>query len=313
MKLSFVATVLNEDRNIEKLITSLFSQTKLPDEIIIVDGGSRDQTVAKIKYQISKIKNKFKNLKFKIIIKKGNIPAGRNEGIRRATGDIVLSSDAGCLLDKNWVKNITSPFRDPKVDVVAGYYRGLPKNIFQKCLVPYVLVMEDRVKPDEFLPATRSMAFKKKVWEKLGGFREDLDASEDFDFARKIKKNGFKIAFSRNAVAYWIPRDNLWQAFIMFFRFAKEDIGAEIIRPKVFFIFLRYIIALYLFLLSIAISSTALYSLTGILVVFYILWSIMKNYKYIKHPMAVLYLPILQIASDFSVMLGTTIGFFKAI
>ena len=49
MKTSFIATVLNEEKTIKALLSSLAKQTKKPEEIIIVDGGSTDQTVAKIK------------------------------------------------------------------------------------------------------------------------------------------------------------------------------------------------------------------------------------------------------------------------
>lgn len=128
---------------------------------------------------------KKKNIDFKLFFKKGNRAVGRNEAIERATGEVVLCSDAGNILNKNWIKNISEPFYDSKVDVVAGYYRSLSKNVFQKCLAPYVLVMEDRVDPKNFLPATRSIAFRKAVWEKIGGFPEEYSHNEDYVFAQK--------------------------------------------------------------------------------------------------------------------------------
>ena len=48
MKISFVATVFNEEKTITALLDSLFKQTKMPDEIIIVDGGSLDSTLSRI-------------------------------------------------------------------------------------------------------------------------------------------------------------------------------------------------------------------------------------------------------------------------
>ena len=98
IKLSLIVTVLNEEKYIGKLIDSISIQTKIPDEIIIVDGGSIGNTVAKIQNSKFKIQN-YKS-KFKIIIKPGNRSVGRNEAIRKTTGDIILSTDAGCILDK---------------------------------------------------------------------------------------------------------------------------------------------------------------------------------------------------------------------
>ena len=42
---SVICTVLNEGESIKGLLDSLAAQTRLPDEIIFVDGGSRDNTV----------------------------------------------------------------------------------------------------------------------------------------------------------------------------------------------------------------------------------------------------------------------------
>src|SRR5579884_494851 len=120
MKYTFVATVLNEEDMIREFIDSILNQSQKPDEIIIVDGGSSDQTVNLIE--------KYKNIK--LVSKPGNRSIGRNEGIRISKGDIILVSDGGCLLDKNWAKNITKPFTDKKVDVVSGYYQPVTNNNF---------------------------------------------------------------------------------------------------------------------------------------------------------------------------------------
>src|SRR4051794_37350657 len=134
-KVSFITTVFNEATTIQQFLNSLFTQTKMPDEIIIVDGGSTDQTVAKIKDLRLKIKD-FKG-KFIISIKKGNRSVGRNEAIKHATGDIIVCSDSGNILDEGWIKNITKPFKDKKVDVVSGYYKGRARNAFQKSVIPF--------------------------------------------------------------------------------------------------------------------------------------------------------------------------------
>jgi len=313
--ISLVVTVLNEEKNIDKFIDSVFSQSKLPDEITIVDGESSDNTVASIKYYVSSIKYKNiqKNTRFKIIVKSGNRAVGRNEAIKKSTGDIILSVDAGCTIDKNWIKNIIKPFIDPKVDVAAGYYKGQAKSIFQKCLIPYVLVMQDKINLNEFLPASRSMAFRKSVWKKIGGFDEKLSHNEDYDFAHKIKKNGFKIIFCKDAIVNWIPRNNLLQSFIMFFRFAFGDAQASIFRGKVIFIFLRYIFAFYLVLLSLIMKNIYLNSFIILCFFLYVGWSIFKNYKYVNSYKAIFYLPLLQFTSDFAVILGTTLGFIRSL
>ncbi|PIR79715.1 MAG: hypothetical protein COU25_03825 [Candidatus Levybacteria bacterium CG10_big_fil_rev_8_21_14_0_10_35_13] len=310
VKASLVCTVLNEENNIEDFIDSVAKQTVLPDEFIIVDGGSSDKTVEQIKNQISK--SKYKRT-FKLIIKKGNRSIGRNEGIKKSSNNIILLTDAGCLLDKNWIENIIKPFENQSVDVVAGYYKGKYKNIFQKSLIPYVLVMKDKVDPNTFLPATRSMALRKYVWEKLKGFDEKLSHNEDYAFANKVKKAGFTIRFEKKAIVYWFPRKNLLQAFKMFFRFSYGDAESGILRTKVIFLFLRYIFGIYFILLVPIMKSILLNSFILTSFLSYITWSISKNYKYVKDLRGVIYLPLLQFTSDLAVLLGTTFGFIKTV
>ncbi|HVZ67711.1 MAG TPA: glycosyltransferase family 39 protein, partial [Patescibacteria group bacterium] len=243
--------------------------------------------------------------KIKLLTKKGNRSIGRNFAIKNTKANIIAITDAGCILDKNWFKNITSPLKKIKVDVVAGYYKAKSNSTFQKSLVPYVLVMPDRVDSKKFLPATRSMAIRKSAWQQVGGFDESLSNNEDYAFANKIQKEGLNIEFTKNAVVYWIPRNNLKQAFVMFYRFAKGDMEANIFRPKVALIIVRYIIAAFLVLFFFNTQSLFILYLLFIIFFLYLYWAVAKNYKYVREPLAIVYLPILQLTSDAAVLLGT--------
>jgi glycosyltransferase involved in cell wall biosynthesis len=308
MKTSFIVTVFNEEENVEKLLESLLAQTKMPDEVVVVDGGSFDETVRKIEM----CKHKFvkRDVKFRVITKRGNRSEGRNEAIKNSTGDIILCSDAGCVLSKNWVESISQPFEDG-VDVVSGYYKGLSKTLFQKCLAPYVLIMPDRLDPKNFLPATRSVAFTRSIWDKIGRFDEKLSNNEDYAFSRKLKKSGARMVFKKSAVVYWIPRKNFSEAFVMFFKFAKGDAESLSFRPKVLLIFLRYLLGILLLIYAIIMEEWSLIVLALGIVILYMIWAITKNYKYIGEAKAFLVLPLLQLVSDIAVILGTVSGLFK--
>ena len=309
MKISFITTVFNEEKTINKFLDSLISQSKLPTEIIIVDGKSNDETIQRIKKYASKFKKK--RVVFTLVIKKGNRSIGRNEAIKNATGDLIVCSDAGNILDRNWIKNITKPFIDKSVDVVSGYYKGKAKNIFQKCLIPYVLVMPDKLDPATFLPATRSIAFKKTIWEKIGGFDEELSHNEDYVFARKLKEKGAKIVFAKDAIVYWTPRNSFKEACIMFFRFALGDAEAGIWRTNVLLLLARYFLGLYFLFLSFLYKSVMPFIIISVGIILYLMWAIQKNYKYVRDKRALVILPLLQITADISVLTGTCMGFFK--
>lgn len=304
MKISFITTVLNEEETIKSFLESLSEQTKVPDEIIIVDGGSSDRTVAKIKST---------NQKLKILVKKGNRSVGRNEAIKNATGQIIVCSDSGCVLDKNWVKKISEPFLNSKVDVVAGFYRPISKNIFQKCLASYTCVMDDKIDLDNFLPSSRSIAFKKNAWKTVGGYPEEINTCEDLIFARKLKKKNLVFKFLKEALVYWPQRENLPEAFKQFFNYAEGDGEGLYFRFQTPFLFARYILGLIFLAIIFQTKSLNLSIVFLFLCLLYLTWATLKNYKYTKSWQALFILPSLQITSDIAVLLGTTKGMIKRV
>lgn len=313
-KVTLVTTVKNEEESIIGFLDSVMKQTKMPNEVIIVDGGSTDKTIEKC--QMSPLKYsgqanvKCQMLdKMKIIRKRGNRSVGRNTAIKASSHSIIAVTDAGCILDPRWLERIIAPFKDRKIDVVAGFYKGKAETVFQKCVVPYALVMPDKVNPNTFLPATRSLAFRKSVWKKVGGFNKTYSHNEDYVFARELKRINARIFFKKNAIVNWIPRKNLSEFYVMCKRFAYGDAEAGIYRPKVIFILARYLTGLgFLGYILISGNYSIFYILYSIFF-FYLLWSILKNYKYVNDTKAIYILPTLQITSDLAVLIGTVAGF----
>jgi len=246
-----------------------------------------------------------KNLK--VLVKKGaNRSKGRNSAIKISKNNIIAICDAGCVLDKNWLEEIVKPFVNPKTDVVAGYYHADSRSFFEKCVAPYALVMPDRINPKSFLPSARSMAIKKSVWKKAGGFPEEFFDNEDFVFSHQLINIKAKIVFSPNAIVYWRPRKNLKEFWIMIFRFARGDAKAGLRRMKIANIFLRYVFIIFLGICCLIFNMLLPYLMFIILL--YFCWSISKNFKYVKDIRAIYLLPLLQITSDLAIIFGSIEG-----
>ncbi len=303
--ISLIITVYNEADTIDSLIESLASQTIQPKEVIIVDGGSTDET-----WSLLQSLQTSADIHLKVFQKSGNRSVGRNYAISQASSALVAITDAGCLPHPDWLEELGNAYFETSASVIAGYYSARPETPFEEAVIPYVLVMPDKVNPLTFLPATRSMMIEKKVWQELNGFNEQLSDNEDYDFAQRLRQAGYEIAFAPKARVRWIPRSDLLSFGWMIYRFARGDVQAGLIRPKVIVIFARYmLVGLLVTGLLLTNKVTSLLFLLGFLLLLYSTWAIFKNLRYV--PNGWYWLPVLQIVSDIEVMVGSVSGFFR--
>lgn len=325
MAVSIIITTLNEEKSILPLLKCLKNQTYKAKEIITVDASSTDQTVKLIK----NFSQQYPKLQLKIFVNKNcSRSQGRNLAIKQVQSPLIAITDAGCLPHPDWLEKMLEKFIDfqaklltqqrqknqkqnqeqnystKNLPVVAGYYWSLAKTPFQAAMIPFVLVMADRLNKN-FLPSTRSMLLAKTTWKKIGGFREDLNYSEDYEFALRLKKNHVPIIVAQNALVNWQPRTNLLEFFMMIYNFAQGDIKAGIFRYKVILVFLRYFFGLMI----LAFIPHYYFLTVMIMLMLYSLWAIQKNQRYVNKGW--FYLPILQITADLAVMWGTLEGIFN--
>lgn len=243
-KVSVICTVLNEGQSIKNLLDSLAAQTRPPDEVILVDGGSTDETLSILKAE--------RRLPLLIIEAPGaNISRGRNLAIAAASGPVLASTDAGVRLDEQWLDRLTAPFeRDPVPAVVSGFFVPDPQSAFEVAMGATVLPVASDIEPEKFLPSSRSVAFLKSAWEAVGGYPEWLDFCEDliFDFRLRDKYGSF--LFEPEAVAFFRPRSSLTSFFKQYYRYARGDGKADLYRLRHAIRYGTYLIALPLLLLG---------------------------------------------------------------
>ena len=115
LSISVIIITRNRAESLKDTLTSLVKQSRQPDEVIVVDNGSTDNS-----REITSNFTTRLNIKYVYEGQRG-IPYARNTGIRLATKDIIAFIDDDCLADKNWLKYLEIPFvKDPHVGVVGG-------------------------------------------------------------------------------------------------------------------------------------------------------------------------------------------------
>lgn len=221
-------TVRNEAGSLPALLESVQKQTVLPAEIVIVDGGSDDGTQEVIRAYMLKLP-----IPLHLIDQPGaNISEGRNRAIREAAHDIVAVTDAGVRLDTRWLEMLLAPLDDSSVDVVSGFFLPDAHSAFEVAMGATVLPSVEEIKPETFLPSSRSIALRKSAWESIGGYPEWLDYCEDLVFDIRLKEEGHRFEFAPEAVVYFRPRSTLRAFFHQYFRYARGDGKADLWRKR---------------------------------------------------------------------------------
>ena len=217
MNVSVVMTVKDEAATLPLLLDSLIQQTRLPDEVVVCDGGSTDDTLAVLE-------NYRHWLPLKILAAPGsNISQGRNLAIVAAEGPLIAVTDGGVVLAPMWLETITRPLIRDGAPVVAGWFEPDPYTDFEVAMGATVLPALRDIDPASFLPSSRSVAFFKSAWETVGGYPEWLDYGEDLLFDLALHERFGPFVFAPEAVAYLRPRSSLRAFFKQYYRYARGD------------------------------------------------------------------------------------------
>lgn len=308
MKVALVITLYNEENSINDLLKSINKQTREPDEIIFVDSCSTDRTSTILQTYKDTYSGKARVV---VIEKKTNRAEGRNIGILRSKANVIAITDGGCILKKNWLELITKPFKSKDVDVVSGFYLPTSLNEFGSSLSTYTCVPKEKMNED-FLPSSRSIAFRKEVWKSVGGYPAYLQTCEDLIFARNLKVAGARFYLEKKAIVYWKQKNNLIAAFRQFFNYAVGDGEAMYVRFQTPLLFARYLVGALLFIKYITSRNEIVLYILLCLFLLYCAWSIYKNFKYVKLRSSLLYLPLLQFTSDIAILIGMPIGLIRS-
>jgi cellulose synthase/poly-beta-1,6-N-acetylglucosamine synthase-like glycosyltransferase len=191
----------NEERSIRATIDSCFRQTRLPDEIIVVNDGSTDRTAEILKTFGDKI------TVVTISVATGNKSHAQEYGLKFVTTDIFIATDGDTILGEHFVEYALQNFENPNIHAVGGYVRSMRYNWITACRAFEYTVGQNLYKLGQsyigfmlVIPGAAG-AFRTETFKKYISFDHDT-LTEDLDFTYRLHKYGLRIGYDRRMIVF---------------------------------------------------------------------------------------------------------------
>lgn len=223
---SIVIRTLNEAEHLPALLTSISSQSLQPDELVLVDSGSTDSTVAIAEAAGCKI----------VHIPPGEFTFGRalNWGCEAAKGDVLVFVSAHVYaLSDSWLDELVAPFADERVGLSYGGQTGDHRSNFAEIqLLKRWFPNEPTSDQQNPFCNNANCAVRRTLWQDRQ-YDETLPGLEDMAFARDIRAYGHRIAYVPSAKIAHVHEEALKQTFNRYRReamayqtiFGSQDLG----------------------------------------------------------------------------------------
>ena len=214
LQASVIIPAYNAQKTLPACIDALLVQSILPNEIILVDDGSTDETKTMAEaYSL-----------VKVISQKNMGPANaRNHGARAAKGDVIIFLDSDCVPEKNWVEEMLRPFADEKVAGVQGAYLTRQTSLvarFEQADIEYRYERMKRAKKLDWI-GSYSAAYRRKIFLDEKGFDETFPkaSGEDAELSYRLAEKGYVLLFAPHAHVYHThPAEVLHYLRVKYFR-----------------------------------------------------------------------------------------------
>ncbi len=221
---SILLPVYNEGKNIEESIKSLLSVDYPKKEVLVINDGSTDDSLARAK----KYEGLYSNTRVRVItqVNQGKASA-LNNGIKSSTGAYILCIDGDSVIEKSAIRKAMPHFEDETVGAVAGNVKIVNVNNLLTRLqsLEYMEGLNMVKQSQAFFKAVNIVPgpfglFRRKAIEGIGGYDKDTFA-EDCDVTIKLLEVGWKIVYEPGAISWTEAPENFRSLFIQRYRWGR--------------------------------------------------------------------------------------------
>lgn len=225
MRCSVIIPTLNAGDHIRDLLRSLKSQTVLPDEILIVDSQSEDDTIAAAKAVFGVRILPIERMSF-------DHGGTRDMALRQSQGDFVvfMTQDARPT-DEHCLERLLTPFKNERIAAVGGRQIAWPDaRPFEKLVRANNYPAQDRTWDASgierlgvraFTISDVCAAYRRSAYLQVGGFDHPILTNEDMLMAERLLHAGYALAYSAGAAVYHSHHLSLRQEYARNYRIGR--------------------------------------------------------------------------------------------
>ncbi|MDE6417839.1 MAG: glycosyltransferase, partial [Duncaniella sp.] len=229
-RFSVIVPVYNRVDEVRDLLESLSAQTCKNFETVIVEDGSTEPCghLAE-EYPEANVSYYFKPNEGRSI--------ARNHGMERARGEYFIFFDSDCVIPPRYFETITEALDRRPLDCFGGPDAAHESFTPTQKAINFAMtsflttggIRGGKVSMEKFVPRTFNMGFSRRVYDKVGGFREMF--SEDIDMSTRIREAGFSIGLIHEAPVYHKRRVDFKRFFRQVHVFGMSRITLKLLYP----------------------------------------------------------------------------------
>ena len=315
--ITFILPIRNEEHFITKTLDSILSQSDDNVEIIIADGLSTDgireiiQSFQESNHNIQLIDNPEKI-----------VSTGFNRALTMAKGDIIIRVDGHSEIAPNYINRCITQLQNINADCVGGATDHIALGVIGQSInlgqsskfgaggVPF----REGVDKGRYVDTLAFGAYKREVFEKFGGYDEELVRNQDDEFNFRLIQNGGEIWLDPSIKSKYFARNSFIKLFKQYFQYGFYKI--RVMQKRRAFASWRHLVP-GIFVLSLFVglflcfinNSPTLITIIGVpYVLLSLIFSIAELFKSPKHVFSIIFLPFTYFILHFSYGLGFLLG-----
>jgi len=191
MRCSIIIPTYNRIASLRRCLTAITRQSHPDYEVLVVDDASSDPTGAMVQTE-------FPRCRYLRIAQRGGSTCARNRVIAQATGSLLVFTDDDCLAQPNWLSAHERHYADSQIGAVGGPLVPATPSFCDKFYAAHYREEFETLRRIERLHrwerlVTGNMSVPRAVFERMGGFDEQMPRGADADLVRRIIRAGYAV------------------------------------------------------------------------------------------------------------------------